>query len=274
MIHNSKEVRDFIILELKNNGIKKYGIKKTYEEIQIIKENILNKYKDKIEWLEIENYGTKYVIRVETRELKEENSDNRIKDIVSNYDAVVKKISVVNGVSLVNVNDYVKKGDILISGDIKLNDEVKANISSNGKVYGEVWYNVKVEYPFHYKEIKETGNNKDVYVLKFLNKNLEFSFNKYKDKKIEEKSIINYYPFELVKQKQREIEIIDDIYTEEEVVKKAEEKAKKQIEKSLSENEHIIYQKNLLIDIKNSKIILDIFFSVYKDIGIVKLREE
>ena len=181
---------------------------------------------------------------------------------------------VTNGVSLVNVNDYVKKGDTLISGDIKLNDELKGNISSDGKVYGEVWYNVKVEYPFHYKEIKETGNNKNIYVLKFLNKNIELSFNKFKDKKIEEKQIINYYPFSLVKQKQKEVEIIDDIYTEEEVIKKAEEKAKKQIEKNLQENEYIIYQKNLLINIKDSKIILDIFFSVYKDIGIVKLREE
>lgn len=107
-----------------------------------------------------------------------------------------------------------------------------------------------------------------------MNKNIELSFNKFKDKKIEEKQIINYYPFSLVKQKQKEVEIIDDIYTEEEVIKKAEEKAKKQIEKNLQENEYIIYQKNLLINIKDSKIILDIFFSVYKDIGIVKLREE
>ena len=175
---------------------------------------------------------------------------------------------------VVDINDYVKKGDVLISGDIKLNEEVKNSVSAKGSVYAEVWYDVNVEYPYHYKEIKETGKIKNIFVLKFLNKNFELNFNKFKDKKIEEKNIINYYPFSLVKQKQKEIDIIDEIYNDEEVVNKALEKAKNEISKKLRKDEYIIYQKILLINAKDSKIIIDVFFSVYEQIGEIKLREE
>lgn len=274
IIHNSTEVRDFIKLELKKRGIKKYSIKKTYKELKEIKEDLINTYKDKIEWIEIESKGIKYVVRVELRELKDKKEEDKIQDIVANKEGIIKKITALNGVSLVNINDYVKKNDVLISGDIKLNEEIKASVSAKGSVYAEVWYTVKVEYPFHYKEIKETGKTKNIFVLKFLSKNLELTFNNFKDKKIEEKTILNYFPFSLVRQKQKEINVIDEIYTIDEVTDKALEKAKKQIESKLRKDEYIINQKILLIKTKDSKIILDVFFSVYENIGVAKLREE
>ena len=57
IIHNDKEIRNIISRELTSAGIKKYTLNKKYNEIQDIKQNILNKYKDKIEWLEIEKVG-------------------------------------------------------------------------------------------------------------------------------------------------------------------------------------------------------------------------
>ena len=274
IIHNNSNIREFIKEELKKRGIKKFGIKKTYNEIKQIKEDLLDKYKDKIEWIEIENYGTKYIIRLETREINDKVENNDIQDIVSSKDGIIKKIIAKSGVPIVNVNDYVKKGDILISADIKLNDEIKASTKAIGIVYAEVWYKVKVEYPFHYKETKETGKTKDVFVLKFLDKNIEFTFNKFNNKRIDEKQIFYSYPFSLVKQKQYEINEIDEIYTIDEVIEKAMEKAKTQIKSKLSQDEYIINQKNLLIDTKNSKIVIDMFFSVYENIGTTKLREE
>ena len=265
-MHNSSEIRSFIIKELEKKGIKKYSFKKNYKEIQSIKKQILSEFKDKIEWIEIENKGTKYIIRLELRELKQEEKEEA-KDIISKKDAIIKKVIVTKGNSLVSVNDYVKKGDILISGDIKLNDEVKGYINPKGTVYGETWYEVNIEYPLHYKEIKETGNISNKYVIKFLDKNYELSFNKYKTKNIEESNIISYYPFNLVKQKQRETIIIDEIYTKEEAINKALLKARSEIESKLNKDEYIIYQKILLINMKDSKIILDIFFSVYEIIS-------
>ena len=272
VIHNSSEIRNFIKNELKKVGIKKYGTKKTYEELQIIKEDLLNKYKDKIEWIEIENKGTKYIVRVELRKIKEKEEE-KTKKIVSKKNGIIKKIDVKSGISLVNVNDYVKKGDTLISGDIKLNDEIKGSVNPSGVIYGEVWYNIKVEYPFHYKEIKETGKTKNIFVLKFLNKNIELTFNKFKYKNIEEGNIISYFPFSLVKQSQREVNIVDEVYTIDEVKNKALIKAREQILKKLKKDEYIIYQKILLINVKDSKIELEVFFSVYEDIT-EELEEE
>ena len=133
---------------------------------------------------------------------------------------------------------------------------------------------MRVEYPFHYREIKETGKIKDIFVLKFLNKNIEISLNKFKNKKIEEKNIIKSYPFSLVKQKQKEVVLIDEVYTIDEVINKALDKAVDKIKSKLKKDEYIINQKILLINTKNSKIELDIFFSVYENIGITKIRED
>ena len=64
VIHNDKELRELITTELETKGLKKYNIKKNYKQIQKIKKEIIEKYKDKIEWIEIEENGTKYIVRV------------------------------------------------------------------------------------------------------------------------------------------------------------------------------------------------------------------
>ena len=65
IVHSNKNLRNLVYRELKNNGIKKYAFKKSYKQISKIKEKILSKYPDKIEWLEIESNGTKYVVKVQ-----------------------------------------------------------------------------------------------------------------------------------------------------------------------------------------------------------------
>ena len=52
VIHNDKQLRELLINELKNNNVDKYRFKKSRNEIEDIKDIILKKYKDKIEWLE------------------------------------------------------------------------------------------------------------------------------------------------------------------------------------------------------------------------------
>ena len=76
VIHSSKELRELIINELEEKGIKEKSLVKNYNQIQNIKKEILEKYKDKIEWLEIERSGVKYIVRVEERIITEQNSEN------------------------------------------------------------------------------------------------------------------------------------------------------------------------------------------------------
>lgn len=283
IVHNDKEIRELLKEELSLNGIKKYSFKKNYDQIQKIKKRILNKNKDKIEWLEIENSGTKYIVRVEERKRNNIEKDNIKNDVVAAKSAIVKKIDVVNGVSLKKVNDYVNKGEVVISGNIFLNENLKDIVDAKGSVYGEVWYKVRVTYPYHYKEEKETGNQNKVYTFKFLNKRFEL-FNKtpYKEKKIEEKVLWkdNLLPISLTLENQKEISYKENLYLEEEALLKAEDKAVEKMKKSLDKDEYIIDNKTIKVNKKESEIEIEVFFSVYENITKytkvkeIKLEEE
>jgi len=276
VIHNDSEVRNWLLNELELYDIKKYKLKKNFKEIQNIKNQIIEKYKDKIEWLEIEESGTTYIVRLQQRIIPNTDKNEEKQNIVAKKSAVLKRIIANSGQIVEEVNSFVNKGDIVISGNIYLNDKIMETIRAEGIIYGEVWYNVTVEYPYIYSEIKETNNYKDVYVLKILNKNIELTLDKYKEKKYEEKIIIshNLLPFSLVKQKQREIETISLVLTEEEALKNAIEQAKTKMNDKLKEDEYIIDYQVLKNTIKEDKIILDMFFTVCENITDYVLIEE
>lgn len=268
IIYNDQETINFIRNELKQYGIKEKKFKKTYKEIQTIKENIINKHRDKIEWLEIETLGTKYIVRLEMRKLEEKKEEKQNRNIIAKKDAIIKKIKAEHGQIIKEINSYVKKGDIVISGNILDNEIIKDTIPAEGVVFGEVWYETKVTYPFAYKETKELNNQQEIYVIKILNKEIELTKNKYKTKKIEEKNILsnNLLPIKLVKQKQIETEEIEEILTTDEAIQKATEKAINQMKTTLKEKEYIINYKILNTNIKESELELNIFFSIYENI--------
>lgn len=268
VIHNDKELRNFLLNELENYGIKKYQFKKNYDELQDIKNDILNKYQDKIEWLEIEESGTSYIVRVEPRIIPDNEVSYEKQNVVASKSAIIKKIITKSGEIVKNINSYVNKGDIIISGNIYLNEELKDTIKADGTIYGEVWYNVSVEYPYIYSEIKEKDNYQDIYVLKIFDKEIEFTFNKFKDKKKEETIILkhNLLPISLVKQHQQEIETISLLLTSEEALDKAVAEAIKKMNENLTAEENIIDYKILNTTIEENKVIVSMFFTVYENI--------
>ncbi|MBE6144036.1 MAG: hypothetical protein E7169_00460 [Firmicutes bacterium] len=269
VVHNDKSIRTLLIKELANYEIEPKKLKKSFKEIEKIKKKILEKHREKIEWLEIENIGTKYIVKVEERKIIDIKKDYIKQNVVAKKSAIIKKVFAKNGVIVKNVDDYVKAGDVIISGEILLNETIKDTIKAEGEIFGEVWYNIKVEYPYIYSEKKMTGKKNNVFAIKFLNKTLElFNFNKYKDKIIDEEILLNhiFLPISFVKQKPKEIEIIEYVATEEEAINKALEKGRMQIKSQLNDNEYIISEKQLKVDIKESKIVLDIFYAVYENI--------
>lgn len=277
VIHTDPAMRNFMIKELSNYGIKEKTLKKSYDEIQQIKSNILNTYKDKLEWLEIEVVGTKYIIRLEERKLNIQNQDYRKQNIVATKSAIIKKIEASSGQIVKEINSYVNKGDVIISGDIKLNEATKEIVRADGHVYGEVWYIVNISYPFVYNETKNTGKFRKVLSINFLGSKWNLSFSDYHDKKIEVIKSINhlFLPISITYEKQNEVQIIEEIYTVEQAIAKAEERGRQQIESKLNDKERIIDSKNLNVDIKDSKIELEMFFTVYEDItGYQEIDEE
>ena len=268
VIHNDKKIRNMLLNELKKYDIKPYKMVKTYDEIETIKKQILTKYQDEIEWLEIERNGTKYTVRVEERIKNKQEKETPNQDVVAKYNAVILEIDAESGDIVKKVGDYVKKGDVIISGNINLNEETKAKTSAKGTVYGETWYQVKVEVPIHYYEETKTGKKQNWYYLKIGNKKINIFHKSYKQSKNKQQVLLknNIIPIELIKEHQQEIKINEKIYLEEEIEEVALKKAKEEIEKKLQEKEKIITIKKLNQLKKDSTIIVEFFISVKKNI--------
>jgi len=268
VIHADKNIRNLILEELSEYGVKVHKFKKSATKIDEIKNKILDKYKDQIEWLEIENYGTSYIVRVEERLIPNKEETILPRDVVAKKNAVILKIESTSGVTQRLVGNYVKAGDIIVSGTVKLNEEIKKQVAASATVYGEVWYTVKVEYPYIYKEEYYTGNVKKGLFYSFLNKNISIFGKSYTNSKLVNKIRLSstFLPIFLSVGEQQEILITDNIFTEEEALQIATKRSHKGISSKLNDNEYILDEKVLKVEYKDSKILLEIFYSVCEDI--------
>lgn len=269
VIHSNKNIIKLVTKELEDNGIKKYKFVKNYQEIEKIKKKILEKNKDTLEWLEIIREGTKYTIRVEERIINNKPKDNKIYNIVASKNAVIKNIYAESGEKIRSINTYVKKGDIIISSDITLPNNEKISKTASGKVQGEVWYNINIEYPYQYHEIKYTGNKKKVLVLNLLNKRISFfDFHKYKTFNRNIKYIFNnnITPISLIYEDEYETNIINEVYDYNTAKEKAITKAKDKILKKYPNIKDITNIKIIKEEDKKNKISLNLFVTCLEDI--------
>lgn len=276
VIHADKNIQNLILEELSDYGVEVHKFKKSVAEIDKIKNKILQKYKDQIEWLEIENYGTSYIVRVEERLIPDKEETILPRDVVAKKSAVILKIESTSGVIQKLVGNYVKAGDIIVSGTVKLNEEIKKQVAAAATVYGEVWYTVKVEYPYIYKEEHYTGNVKTGLFYSFLNKNISIFSKSYTNSKLVNKIKLSstFLPIFLSVGEQQEILIKDNIFTEEEALRMATKRSHEEISSKLKDNEYILEQKILKVEYKDSKISLEIFYSVCEDITDYKNIED
>lgn len=270
IIHQDKQIRTLVKKELEVNGIKKYQFKKKYQDLEEIENKILKNNKDKLEWIEIIESGTKYIVRIEERKVNTKDEVYRYQSIISKKEAILTKIKAIKGEKVKNINDYVKKGDTIISGYITLPDNTTKITMAKGEVYGEVWYEVTLNYPFIYQEEKLTGRSKTVYVLNFINKRFSIlDFKKYKsfntkDKVLLSNPIIN---INLTKEKQYELIVKDEVYPEDIALTKAKDYIK---QKLMKDNPDIKEIKNITIlsqETTDSTLNLKLFISAIEDIG-------
>jgi len=271
IVHSNTDIRNLVMNELKKNGIKKYNFKKSFKNLEEITNKILNNNKDKLEWMEIEVIGTKLLVKIEERKLNKEEVTYPKQDIIAKKSGIIKSVKSKEGVIIKNVNDYVAKGDIIISGTIMdtYAENIKDIVSAQGEVYAEVWYTVSMEYPLLHSSEVLTGKKKELFKIQFLNNKLSLlDFDKYETYQAEEKVVFksNLLPIKLLKVKEYETNKKDIIYLQEEALIKAERLAEEKIKSQLKENEYIIKKKNLKFYQKDSKIVVETFFSVYERI--------
>ena len=273
VIHANFEIRELVYRELRKNGIEKYIFRKSYQELENIEKNILDNNKTKIEWIEINRSGTKYIVRVEERKIDKGEERFEYQDIVSSKSGIITKVLAESGEIIKNTNDYIKDGEVVISGNITLPDGSSVLSRASGKVYAEVWYLVDVSYPYIYREEILTGRAKEVFLIKFLNKRISlFDFSKFNTFKKSDRILFGdiFKFFSFIKEKQYEMIVIDEFYTKEEVVVKAVERAVTRVKDTLREDEQIIKYRILSTYYDESKVNLKIFFSVNEEVSMVR----
>lgn len=269
VIHSKEEIRELVETDLKEFGISKYRFRVSYAKKEEIRNKILEKEKDKIEWLEIDRIGTRYIVNVEERLIKDNKVDNEVRDIVAKKDAMILNIEAETGEIVRKKYEYVRKGDTIVSGTIKNKEDEVSKVKAEGKVYGEVWYSVTVELPKKYYEEKKTGKTSKTLTLRIANKKISVPFSKDNKSYISEDSPIlenNLIPIKLVLETKHEIEIIDKEYNMDNSSSEAIKLATKKLEDRLDEQSMILSKKVLKKTLKNSKIIVEIFFKVRENI--------
>ena len=267
IITSNQQLKSLLKKDLQELGITLYHQKTSYKKREEIKNILLEKEKDKIEWLEIDTIGTKYIIRVEERKKKEEKKECLPRHIIAKKNAIITKIEATTGEIVKKKNDYVEKGSLIISGWIHNKDIVVSKKCVKGKVYGQVWYKVKIIVPNTKKEkIKTTKHIKGISLTIFKN-----SYNFHKKYRLFQKKQYNIIedkiiPISLSVVDYQKLKQVTKKLSKKEIEQEAIQIATKQIKKNLKSDEKIISKKVLKKEEKNSKIEVDIFLEVEENI--------
>ena len=262
VIHSNKDIRVLVEDELYDCGVKPFILKKSFRQLQEIKESIRSEHQSDIEWLEIEDAGMKYVVRVEERIITTPEPEPEYCNIVSTKDAVVLSAVPQKGQSMVLSNDFVKKDSVLISGKIVYNEETKSHVCADGVVYGNTWYRVSISIPFEHSTKNYTGKKKN---------NLGFEFGStynrvfkvhFEDYDVRKKRLFGIGKFALYKEVIEEYDEENKVYTEEEALEVAMKEGREKLLVKLGSQSEILSEKVLQSETYDSIINVEIFYSV------------
>ncbi len=268
VVETDNDLRELILSDLKELGIKKYGFKVNYKEKEKIEEKILNKERDLLEWIEIEEKGVNYEVKLIKRVKDNIEKETEPRNIIASKNGLVTRIEAEKGEVVTKKNAYVNKGDILISGLIKNNENIVSKTRAIGKVYAEVWYKVSLSLPTNYHEEKKTGKNKIVLEISFLSDDIAITdFDKYKHSK-DTKTVLYKHPLLPISinlTKKEEVKTVDIDFSEN-YDKNIRPLAIEKLKTKLGNNIHILGEKVLKREENADRIDIDIFFKVEEDI--------
>ncbi len=262
IIHENREIREIIKDELDEYGIKVLSFKKSYKKLDKIRQEILDKYPEKLDWMEFDVDGMIINVRIEERIITDTSKDDKVCNLVAAKSGIINDIKVEQGEVLVNINDYVNEGDILVTGVINYNEEMKRTTCASGEIYATTWYTIDVKIPFEYSEYVETGKKKyNIVWENNQNKHqiLRERFNSYNSYL---KNILKIFDFNLYVETEMETEKITKTYTEVEALEVGINKAIENVKIKLGEKDEIIDKKVLKKVVNNSTMDIEVFVIV------------
>lgn len=269
IVETDKEIKDMILTDLRENGITRFRFKVSYKRKEAIREKILEKEKDYLEWLEIEEIGTMYQVKVIRRINNPKEDELKPRSIVAKKKGRITRIEADYGEVTTKKNDVVDKGDTLISGLIKNKEEIKTKVAARGKVYAEVWYQVNLNLPTIYQEEIKTGNKKNTLEIIFLDKNIFISeLFKYNNSISKETVLYNnpLIPFRISFTKKEEIKLKQVAYQEDKTLKKIKKLAIDKLKQRIGNDIKILSINVLKKKASADKIEVELFFKVEEDI--------
>ena len=268
VIDTDSELREIILTDLEELGLRKYNFKISYKEKEKMEEAILKKEKDILEWIEIEEVGVSYEVKLIRRVKDDIKKETEPRDIIAKKTGLITRIEAESGEVVTKKNAYVKKGDTLISGLIRNNGNIVSKVRAEGRVYAEVWYKVALSLPLTYHEEMKTGNNKNVLEISFLSDDIAITdFSKYKHSKDTKKVLYKHplLPISINLTKKEEVKTTDIDFSEnyEENIKPL---AVEKLKNKLGSDIKILSEKVLKREENTDRIDIEIFFKVEEDI--------
>lgn len=262
IIHSNKDVRMLIEDELYDHGVKPFIMKKSFKELQKIKETIKNEHPSDIEWLEIVDEGMRYTVRVEERIITDEKSEPEYCNVISTKDAVVLSSVPKKGQEVVVPNDFVKKDSVLISGKVTFNEETKSYVCASGVVYGNTWYRVAIAMPYGHVEKNYTKKRKNNIAFEWgsvYNRIFKIHFDEYD---VTKKKMFSLGKFALYKEVVEEYVSEEKTYSEEEALNEAMKEAREKLLVKLDSESEILNEKVLQSSSYDSIMNVEMFYSV------------
>lgn len=266
----SSNITNIIKEELKKNDITLFSVAKPFSKLKELKDTIKNNNKDKIEWLEIEHYGTNYNINVIERKKEDVKTNDKIYDLVAIKNGIIKDMYIESGEIIKNKGDYVAKGDIIVSSKITKGDTIKNNVRAKGEIYAEVWYKTKINGSL-IKQTPRIKSSQKRLCLKVFNQEIEiFKIPSKNNLLKQDKTLFSNNILKLYTSYEYKINYEKEVIDEDTLTNTLEELSRKEILKNLKEKEKILLQKTLKKEVIDDKIYLEVFFKVYENIALEK----
>jgi similar to stage IV sporulation protein len=227
-----------------------------------------------VTWIGVTQHGTSYRFEVVEKEIPKAKPITGPRHLVATKQAVIHSLFVEKGQPVVTVNDYVQKGSLLVSGFIGKEKKPEL-VSARGEIFGEVWYESKVEIPLNTSFQTYTGKFENRHYVSLFG--LDIPIYGFSDGEFQDKTeTLNESPLYLAKWKmpvsyiKKEIRETDGVkrsYTKAEAIEVGKKMAKKELLKKLPEDAKIKGEKVWQQKVSNGKVKLTMLYQVIENIA-------
>lgn len=233
---NYKVPKDKIISVLNESGLK-IGMPISKIDQQLLKTEALIKIPE-LAWLWVEKRGSVAIVDVREKiEVPKMYPPDDYTNIIAAKDALIERMTVLSGVPVVEEGDTVLAGTVLVTGKIPVpSKQFDRYVRADAKIYARVWYEQSKVFSLVSTERHETGRHKSQYTINFFGNEIPLFHKGVAPYKEFDVAISDYSLFGIgfTKKTYTEIELKEELMTEESVVNFGIVQMKKELEEVVS----------------------------------------